>query len=316
MLAFACGEKFTGVEAPVAGAGSASAGDGDGGAEPNPSDGGRAGKQAGGGGGSAGRGGAPSVAGSAGGMQMPADGGEAGAGGQPVEAPPVPSNGLEVWLRADEGVSKLVTGAVTSWTDVSGHQRNAGQSALNFQPLLKQDALAGRPALVFDGVDDFLELPALDIDFAAGVSLFIVMRQESTGNCNPYFEASTDAEMSDLHFGNWMDSFNYEVEEDTVNDTQYPVVLQQPQIAVAIQGADGWVHLRRNANGAGERKIRLPPRVERTKVFIGKTLYSSCSSFDGSIGELLLYSRGLPDPELLQVEQYLQQKWGCCGGDP
>ena len=31
-----------------------------------------------------------------------------------------------------------------------------------------------------------------------------------------------------------------------------------------------------------------------------------------SVGEILLYSRPVSDPELLQVERYLQNKWGCC----
>lgn len=322
VLAFACGEKFTGVDGPVAGSGgSANSTAGDGGAEPNPS-GGHAGKPSliGGGGTSAGKAGASSVsgaAGAAGAAPTPDDGGAAGAGGQPVDVPPpVPSNGLEVWLRADEGVSTLVTGSVPTWKDASGHDRNATQSALNYQPLLKGDALAGQPALAFDGVDDFLQLPSLDIDFAAGVSMFVVLQQEATTTCDAYFEASTDSEMNDLHFGDWMDSLHYEVETEDVVDTQYPIVLHQPQIAVAVQAADGWVHLRRNGNGAGERKIPLPNRIQRTRAFIGKSLYAECGKFAGSIGELLLYSRGLDDQELVQVEQYLQHKWGCCGGDP
>jgi hypothetical protein len=320
LLAFACGEKFTGVETPVAGSsGSADAfgGAGDGGAEPNPSEGGRGGKQAGGGLGSAGKGGVPSVAGSSGGMlAMPEDGGAAGSGGESVDPPLVPTDGLEVWLRADQAVSAPVTGSVSTWRDSSGHQRNFTQSALNYQPILKGEALAGHPALVFDGVDDFLQLPAIDVDFAAGVSLFIVLQQESSETCEAYFEASTDGEENDLHFGEWMDSLHYEVLADDAYDTRYPIVLREPTIAVAVQAANGWVHMRRNGNGAGELQLPLPDRVERTQVFIGKSLYRDCTKFHGSVGEFLLYSRGLADSELLQVEQYLQQKWGCCGGSP
>lgn len=314
-IAFACGEKFTAVDSPTAGSSGGGAGhEADGGADSDMNDGGRAGKAsvAGTGGSGAGRAGAPS-GGRPGTSAEGGEGGEGGAGGAPVEASPVPTEGLQIWLRADEGViATPLTGAVTSWQDSSGNHRDAGQIALNYQPTLLPAGLAGKAAVVFDGVDDFLKLGALDVDFSAGVSIFIAMQQESTGNCDGYFEASTDSEQNDLHFGDWMDSFNYEVLEDVVQDTQYPVVLHQPQIAVAVQSATGWVQLRRNGNGAGERKSHLPERVERTQVFIGKTLYGNCSFLDGSVGELLLYNRGMADAELLAVEQYLRTKWDCC----
>jgi len=321
--AFACGEKFTGVTPPSGGgSGSSSVADaGEGGAGASPAEGGRGGKGSERGGSGAGKGGATVVAGSGGtaGRAPSGDSGAAGevaAGGEPSPPAPVPTDALELWFRTDEGVTALSSGTTTGWKDISGNGRDAGQTALNYGPKLVPDALAGKPALVFDGVDDFLALPPLDIDFSAGLSLFIVMQQESTGNCDPYFEASTDMEKNDIHFGDWMDSFNYEVEEDVAQDSRYPVLLHEPQIAVVIQTEDGWAHLRRNRNGAGDIKIRVPGPVERTEVFIGKSLYQSCSRFDGSIGELLLYSRGLEDSELLEVEQYLQRKWGCCNGEP
>lgn len=319
MLALSCAEKFTGVPGPAQGgtSGDAAAGaDADAGADTGPassSSGGKTSTPASGGGSSGGKTG--SVAGSGGGHGgTTAGGGDAGAGGKAGEEPPVPTDGLELWLRADRGITSSSSGAVSAWRDSSGNERNAAQISGNFRPLLVADALAGKPALVFDGVDDFLKLPALDLDFSRGVSIFIAMRQESTGDCDPYFEASTGSEENDLHFGDWNDAFNFEILEDVVSDPNYPLLLHEPRVAVAVQSADGWVHLRSNGNGAGERQVAVPTQVERTQVFIGKTLYASCNYFDGAIGELLLYNRGLEDAELVEVEQYLDTKWGCCGG--
>jgi hypothetical protein len=56
----------------------------------------------------------------------------------------------------------------------------------------------------------------------------------------------------------------------------------------------------------------LPAVVTRKAVFVGSTLYERCSSFYGSIGEFILYDRALVDAEVLFVEGYLRDKFGCC----
>jgi hypothetical protein len=239
-------------------------------------------------------------------------GAEAGEGGDPVPAPEIPLAGLQIWLRADEGVTQA-SRSVSVWQDTSGNQRDALQTAFNYSPKLIDDALAGKAALVFDGEDDFLKLDALGVDFSGGVSIFFMLQQETTSLCDAYFEASTAAEENDLHFGDWEDNYNYEVLEDVVHDTHYQALLHEPQIATVVQGADGWARLRSNGNGVGERQITLPMPVLRTQVFIGKTLYRDCGAFHGAIGELIVYNRGVKDSELLQIEQYLRSKWQCCG---
>ncbi|HYQ17829.1 MAG TPA: hypothetical protein VEQ58_18780, partial [Polyangiaceae bacterium] len=311
VLAAACGDEFVAVprDTSTSGGSTTTAGSAaDAGADAGSTQGGHAGQPATAGG-AAGSGGRASAGDSGG-----AAGGEAGAGGRPVEAPPIPIAGLQLWLRADPAsVTRHGAGLVSAWKDLSGHGRDAQQTAQNFQPLLVEGALSGKPALVFDGTDDFLRLPALELDFSQGVSIFVAMQQEETGNCEGYFEASTDSEENDLHFGDWEEAFNYEVLEETVHDGHYPVLLHEPRVSVVVQQADGWARIRSNGNGAGEAKISLPDQVLRTEVFIAKTLYASCSFFKGTIGEVLVYNRGLSETdELLQVEQYLQDEWGCC----
>jgi hypothetical protein len=313
----ACGEKFSGVDdTPSAGTGGSSAGEGDAGddAGGKSSSGGRAGAGGKASGGQAGDtvvGGSPPLAGGPPVAGSPPLGGSAGAGGGPiVEPPPVPQEGLELWLRVDEGVEHQ-DGVVTTWKDSSGKGRDALQTAVNYRPKLAQ-ALGGKPGLSFDGVDDFLKLPALDTDFSGGVSVVVVLQQETSDACNPYFEASNGSEIDDLHFGNWNNAYIYEVVGSYLNDTNYPLQLAQAQIGVAIQEAGGLVHLRRNSNGVGEASFLSPSVITREQVFIGRSLYASCVPFKGAIGELLLYSRALDDQEVVDVESYLQDKWGCC----
>ncbi|HXK20022.1 MAG TPA: hypothetical protein VNG33_19560 [Polyangiaceae bacterium] len=343
-LLLSCGEKFSGVDpgATGGGAGTSSAGSdatasgsdaggavGSGGK----SVGGRAGSSATGGG----KGGMPAQGGSnsgAGGVVAVAGGGHGGAlggsggalggsggvlggsGGSGgvvvVGPPPVPVDGLELWFRADEGVTQNA-GVVSTWKDLSGKHCDALQTVLNVRPKLVADALAGKPALVFDGTDDFLKLPTLDIDFTSGLSVFVVAQQPSVSTCEGYFEASNGSEIDDIHFGFWQGSLLFEVDDNWINDTNYPALLNAPQVAVVIQDAQAFAHVRSNSNDVGSGSVNLAPQLARAQAFLGKSLYGDCTTFEGAMGEVLVYSRPVSDEELLQIEGYLQDKWACCG---
>ena len=72
----------------------------------------------------------------------------------------VPQLGLELLLDA----ASLAGGSlVASWPDLSGNARAAVQNAQNSQPSYSSTALNGKPAVVFDGIDDSLVLPRLDL---------------------------------------------------------------------------------------------------------------------------------------------------------
>ena len=67
----------------------------------------------------------------------------------------IPSNGLQLWLKADAGV--MSEGAtITRWMDQSGNGNDAIQSVPARQPLLSTSELNGKPVLYFDGEDDRL----------------------------------------------------------------------------------------------------------------------------------------------------------------
>jgi hypothetical protein len=319
LVLLSCGDEFVAFDAAAGGSsGMTSAGkSSDGGA-------GDAGNDSGGRGGDkpvagAGKGGMASSGGS-----LPTTGGAAGVGGgisvggvgvaggggvAPV--PPIPTAGLELWLRADEGVV-IESNGVATWKDASGKHRDAAQIANNYRPILVANAIADRPAVVFDGMDDYLKLPTLSASFAAGLSIFVVLQQSAVNTCEGYFEAANGLEQDDIHFGDWEKSLLFEIEENWINDRNYPVLLNEPTLAVVVQDAQSLTLVRSNNNGVGEDQVNLAPAKERAQVFIGKSLYAGCSPFTGAIGEMILYNRGVSDDELVQVEKYLQAKWACC----
>ena len=70
----------------------------------------------------------------------------------------IPSNGLRLWLKADAGVNVSGSG-VADWADQSGANLSSSQPDASRRPTLVSGDANGQPAVVFDGVGQFLNLP-------------------------------------------------------------------------------------------------------------------------------------------------------------
>jgi hypothetical protein len=63
---------------------------------------------------------------------------------------------LQAWFKADAGSSNSADGAsVSQWTDQSGNNRIASQATVSSQPTFQANSANGKPALRFDGSNDF-----------------------------------------------------------------------------------------------------------------------------------------------------------------
>lgn len=98
---------------------------------------------------------------------------------QCIRQMPIPAVGLQLWLKADAGVT-LNGSTVSKWVDQSGNGNHAIQLDAGRQPVLVSKALNGKPALRFDGFDDRLGLTGSKR--MSQISLFMVFRGDSGGN--------------------------------------------------------------------------------------------------------------------------------------
>jgi hypothetical protein len=71
--------------------------------------------------------------------------------------------GLLLWLRSDKGVTS--GSGVSAWADQSGNGYNATQSTSGKQPLLTASEFGTIPGVVFDGIDDFLEIDSSIVSY-------------------------------------------------------------------------------------------------------------------------------------------------------
>lgn len=88
---------------------------------------------------------------------------------------------LRAWYKADSLV--LNDGdAVASWTDESGNSRHAVQATGANKPLYKTNIVNGRPAIKFDGVNDFLATASFGATTQPMTIYFVAQRVGTTAS--------------------------------------------------------------------------------------------------------------------------------------
>jgi hypothetical protein len=260
-------------------------------------------------------GGAPA----AGGESDPGSAGEAVAGdgsaGSPTEPGfQPPTEQLLYWFSADVGTT-VEDGGVTTWKNRADNGMNAIQVQAAMRPKLTQAELLPMPVLSFDGEDDYLELPELDANFDAGLSVFVVAGAGATNTCAAFIELSNGREIDDIHFGAHGNAVLYEIYQTVLSSEEGSFPVMDMRMVEAHHGAaadQGPVELRINGGQAGSTVIPLPSAVTRSWNYLGRTLYDTCSVFSGDVAELLLYSRKVTLEERTAIELYLLEKWQCC----
>jgi hypothetical protein len=246
------------------------------------------------------------------GGSLPPIGGTAGGGPMP---PVIPEDGLALWFKSDAGV-KVEGGVVVEWTDQSASHYKAKPDDPAEAPKLASSSGVPIPLVLFDGENDHLHLPTIQLDFSAGVSIFVVAGRSQTVDCAGMIELTTgDAEVNDISFDSVNNSFQFEVSSDTIYaeaDAFPEGQLQLLEVTLAPDPLKGLAELFANGHSSGGGKVQTPLTVERSNNAIGDSAYSTCYPFPGGIGEILFYNRKLFAQDRAAVETYLQEKWQCC----
>src|SRR5262245_29682685 len=96
------------------------------------------------------------------------------------------TNNLQLWFRADAGVTTNGTGNVSAWADQSGNGNNVTNTTAANQPLWLDNTLNGLPVVRFDGAND--ELSSLsNVNLTNGLSIFIIARNAVRKDYNGLF---------------------------------------------------------------------------------------------------------------------------------
>jgi hypothetical protein len=236
---------------------------------------------------------------------------------------------LALWLRADQGV--MVNGTtVSQWTDRSGNGRHAVQPAGARQPLYLRTAQAGRPALRFDGVDDFLSFPC-PVTGLSGMTILLVSSalEERSGGVNGSGNAAVFWHETEnfgtvlltpspskvrYFFGTGQNQAVFVYPRPASVDRAYSLTTAQKAGAEAVLYVGGEEVFRQGGQKpelAACEKVGQLGRGEgdraTSRQFQGQ--FEGWTYFAGDIAEVIVYSRALAVSERIQVEQYLLGKY-------
>ena len=239
-----------------------------------------------------------------------------------------PTQGLALWLRADEGAlagNDDTAGppddgaAVASWRDQSGSGRHATQADANHRPVFVTDGIGGLPTLRFDGQDDLLYNTADNPVPAGGPrTVLLVGRIDPAAAGGAVFTFRHTATVFAVQHGLFAGSYyvysdgvntagNATLPPDTLAATRQPFVTafvsagQGQKLAVSLNGADLIVT---QPGGIG------PDEGAAGFSVGGREDYGGAGfRWAGDVSEVLVYDRALTPEELNAAGGYLAAKY-------
>lgn len=225
-------------------------------------------------------------------------------------------SGLTMWLDANS-LNLSDNSAVTTWTDISGSSNSALQGTAGFKPVYKTGVVNGRPAVLFDGVDDFMSLTAgaQTAMLAGDKSVFAAVKWVST--------AGVESRVLSVADGAFSTRFALRYTTGPVYGVVYTTGVAQASITATagnIPSTSAAQILEVVQSGAS-----LTARTNGTQLAANPSNAGTEAAVYGSIGsgptgadlwgnlyicEVAVYNRALSTSEASQVRSYLGTKYG------
>jgi hypothetical protein len=207
---------------------------------------------------------------------------------------------MKFWFRAD-GITGLVdTDPVASWTDSSGNGRTATQTTAGRKPTYRTNIQNGKPAVLFDGVDDRMSFTTTGQQ--SDWSVFLAYRcTDVTTNTLNYVVTQTGSGV--IVGGNAAvlgKLAEFQGAGDQIAGTNEPTTWK----VVCFQREAIYL------NGVAETLTDNQPMTRLDFDTIGGRPDVDNLGLIGYIGEVLDYSRTLDLTEREEVEEYLMTRWG------
>ena len=243
--------------------------------------------------------------------------------------------GLRLWLEADRGVYTDDAGttpattdgdAIGCWKDQSGNGYDVIQATADNKPLLKLAAngIKGKPTILFDGTDDYLNRMIDDFLTTDSVgSIFLVVKFVALGVRNMISSRGEDAVGDNSHilFRTQATTNLLAVlqrNNDVVDTITAPALLTGTSYMIGIISS-GTAYTMRvisvnqelTVAGGGNNGDWFADTANRKNITLGATKISigPAQFLSGSLSAVLIYSTPLTESNLTNVEKYLSDKY-------
>lgn len=242
-------------------------------------------------------------------------------------APGGVSNGLALWLRADEGTNTVVDGAsLTSWADQSSQNRNAATATLGgaspVNPTFESSEINFNPAIRFLDVSStnnvYLNTTNGNTvtDNLTIIGVYKSGQTDGTANTMTTSPAIVGADASgDLDYGLGLQGGNAYINAANTNTftaqsaAQY--VSNVPHIVTGTRALSGNASLYIDSSLDGTGVSDASSLSTPTSFGIGNhSVGTTTAQFDGFIGEVIVFGSALDSDEQSRVESYLGLKYG------
>jgi hypothetical protein len=225
----------------------------------------------------------------------------------------VPTSALELWLRADSGVTAGADGKVSSWA-VEGSPVKATANDPAKQPTLVPNAIGGKPAVHFDGGTNMLEAN-INIDPVAAPELTVIsVFTSETEAANPLRKLyGADDGGYDRAAG--LDDRGGEGNNYTIFGGNGVIGIFKLAANTPYLTVDSYSQTKKMLNvwvngAAAKQNQAIDHGAALSKFYIGGTGTVYHEPWLGNVAEMLVYHRVLTDDERKKVEDYLAAKYG------
>ena len=220
---------------------------------------------------------------------------------------------LRLWLKADRAETNNGQ-SVLSVKNATNDLINFAQvtTAPNLAPKLITNAINNRPALRFDGVDDFLTSTTTSIHTNNGLSIIVVGKANSTGNNQTYI-GKFDATNNEREWRLQNDDFIATdlATAETANETVSFANNTNVRIISATWAPNQLASVNINSENAINATSPIVADISTTTepIIVGANAQGGAGFLNGNIAEILVYNKKLSTEELNKIRTYLNTKY-------
>ena len=228
--------------------------------------------------------------------------------------------GVALWLdAADQSTLTTAAGAVSEWRDRSGGNRHVTQAAAGNRPVIGAAALNGRPAVTFDGADDFMVVPLGAASVNNQGSVFTAFRTAPGTESNYHallswsFGSPSGVGVGPLSTAGSFGLYGTFGSGAGNLFNVGPISTNTPYVA-SLGWSNGGLSVNGGLNGAnvaGTRTVAYNQTGATAHLGRDNTAYSGAA-----IGEMIVVTTNLSTADRQRVEGYLAHKWGLAASLP
>lgn len=233
----------------------------------------------------------------------------------------LPLSGLQLWLKADEGITLDGNGRVSQWDDMSGIGRHVTQSVSGQRPLYIASVQNNKPGVQFVASrQDILE--SLTTTSIANCSVFTVLRVDNFDSTEDVYIAiakGDDYGRCRFLYRNVTQKVNTEVWGGFVNPTTINFDYSSTVFSIYgfVQQSANVILFKDSSSVSGMYMVggnQYPAAVQSTQQSywgIGGSSQTGYGNYytNSTICEVVIYNRDVTSNERTQITSYLKARW-------